>query len=53
MIQKESSDVTRLEQAEQLLSRLLDWEQNVFGGSEAPVWDEAKRFMDRAEEETE
>ena len=52
MIQKESSDVTRLEQAEQLLNRLLDWEQSVFGGSEAPVWNETKQFMG-CEEETE
>lgn len=43
--------MTRLEQAERLLERLLEWEQNVFGGSEAPVWNDTKRFLGRTEEE--
>lgn len=43
--------MTRLEQAEQLLERLVSWEQNVFGGSEAPVWRDVRIFLGREEKE--
>jgi hypothetical protein len=28
-----------------MLGRLLNWRDSVFGGSEAPVWDEAERMF--------
>ena len=45
---------TRLGQAEDLLRRLLKWETDVFGGSEAPVWQDVRSFFgDEADEEDE
>ena len=40
----------RLKEAERLLGRLLEWEANVFGGSEAPVWADVRKFLGREEE---
>ena len=37
---------TRLAEAEKLLKRLLLWEQFVFGGSEAPVWEDVRNYLD-------
>lgn len=38
--------MNRLKEAERLLERLLEWEANVFGGSEASVWEDARNFLD-------
>ena len=32
--------------AEDLLRRLLVWETSVFGGSEAPVWEDVRNFLE-------
>ena len=46
--------IARLDEAEALLRRLLKWEQDVFGGSEAAVWEDARRYLgDEVDEEDE
>jgi hypothetical protein len=46
--------ISRLGEAEDLLRRLLKWDQDVFGGSEAPVWEDVRRYFgDEVDEEDE
>ena len=39
------ADSERLAEAEEILRRLVMWEQQVFGGSESSVWADAKEFL--------
>lgn len=41
----------RLTEAEDLLRRLLKWDREVFGGSEATVWDDVRSFLGEDDDE--